>query len=180
MSRDGVYWIDGPWRGRLAILPRPRGGDWLEDEARRWRMAGIDVVVTLLEASEESELDLVGESAAAAAVGLGFRSFPIPDRGVPSSRQAVVDLVAYVSDALQAGRNVGLHCRQGVGRSGLIAAAMLVSAGEGVASALERVTRARGLPVPETEAQRRWVSEFAAWKARARPAAGGRVALRAP
>jgi hypothetical protein len=29
----GPYWIDTGHAGRLAILPRPRGGDWLEDEA---------------------------------------------------------------------------------------------------------------------------------------------------
>ena len=166
--RDKVYWITGPWRGRLAILPRPRGGDWLEDETRGWRAAGIDAVVTLLEASEESELDLGGESVAAVAAGLDFHSFPIPDRGVPDSREAVAELATQLSDALQAGRSVGLHCRQGVGRSGLLAVATLVSAGEGVAAALERVAQARGLPVPETEAQHRWVSEFAAWTDRAR------------
>ena len=33
-----LYWIPGPWLGRLAIMPRPRGGDWLEDEIRSWRM----------------------------------------------------------------------------------------------------------------------------------------------
>ena len=44
-----VFWVDGPWRGRLGILPRPRGGDWLRDETMAWREAGLDVVVSLLE-----------------------------------------------------------------------------------------------------------------------------------
>ena len=48
MSPD-LYWIVGPWRGRLAIAARPRGGDWLDDELSGWRQAGIDVVVSLLE-----------------------------------------------------------------------------------------------------------------------------------
>lgn len=29
--RATLYWIDGVWPGRLAIVPRPRGDDWLED-----------------------------------------------------------------------------------------------------------------------------------------------------
>jgi hypothetical protein len=32
MMRAQLYWIEGPWAGHFAIVPRPRGGDWLEDE----------------------------------------------------------------------------------------------------------------------------------------------------
>ena len=56
-----VHRIDGPWRGRLAIVPRPRGGDWLDVEARGWRNLGFDCVVSLLERPEEAELQLEGE-----------------------------------------------------------------------------------------------------------------------
>jgi hypothetical protein len=27
-----IYWIDDLESGQLGIMPRPRGGDWLEDE----------------------------------------------------------------------------------------------------------------------------------------------------
>jgi hypothetical protein len=27
-----IYWINIPGDGKLGIIPRPRGGDWLEDE----------------------------------------------------------------------------------------------------------------------------------------------------
>ena len=74
-----VFWVAGPWRGRLGILPRPRGGDWLGDETTAWREAGIDMVVSLLEPEEEAQLVLEGEAAAAAASGIDFRPFPIPD-----------------------------------------------------------------------------------------------------
>jgi hypothetical protein len=42
--RTELYWIERPWRGRLAIMPRPRGGDWLDDEIQSWRRSGVDVV----------------------------------------------------------------------------------------------------------------------------------------
>jgi hypothetical protein len=53
-----IFWIPGPWRGRLAVAARPRGGDWLEDEARGWQVAGFDIVVSLLEKDEAGELGL--------------------------------------------------------------------------------------------------------------------------
>jgi hypothetical protein len=52
--RTELYWVEGPWSGRLAIMPRPRGGDWLEEEIQSWRRSGIDVVVSLLIVGAES------------------------------------------------------------------------------------------------------------------------------
>lgn len=158
-----VFWVTGPWRGRLGILPRPRGGDWLGDETAAWREAGIDLVVSLLEPEEETQLVLEGEAAAAAASGLDFRPFPIPDRGVPASRESVAELASEIVDALDAGRHVAVHCRQGIGRSGLILGVVLVAAGKDLGTALEAIKESRGLEVPETEEQRQWLGDFALW-----------------
>jgi hypothetical protein len=43
VSRD-IYWIDAPPPGRLAILSRPRAGEWLADQLAGWRAGGIDAV----------------------------------------------------------------------------------------------------------------------------------------
>jgi protein-tyrosine phosphatase len=155
-----LYWISGPWPGRLAISARPRGGDWLEDEARGWRNAGLDVVVSLLEKDEEEQLALADEGRLAEASGLRFVSFPIEDRSVPASLPAAVVLLRDVGHALEQGKNVAIHCRQGIGRSALIAAGLLVAAGNDPESALETVGSARGLSVPETPEQRRWVQRL--------------------
>lgn len=158
-----VYWVPGPWRGRLAIVPRPRGGDWLGDETWAWREAGIDMVVSLLEPEEEAQLLLNGESTAASASGIEFRPFPIPDRGVPPSHASVAELVNGIVDALERGRNVAVHCRQGIGRSAVIVGAVLVTAGEAPQSALRTIYESRGVEVPETDEQRRWLKDFASW-----------------
>ena len=160
-----VYWVVGPWRGRLGILPRPRGGDWIGDETTAWREEGIDVVVSLLEPDEEAQLVLEGEAAAAAARGIDFRPFPIPDRGVPESRESVAELAGEIGDALGTGRNVAVHCRQGIGRSGMIVGSVLLAAGKDLSTALKAVQEARGLEVPETDEQRRWLGDFALWLA---------------
>lgn len=169
--RANVFWIDGSWPGRLGILPRPRGGDWLGDETRAWRNAGVNVVVSLLEPEEEAQLVLQGEAAAAAASGVEFRRFPIPDRGVPASRESVAQLTSGILDALETGRNVAVHCRQSIGRSALVVGGVLVAAGKDPNTAFQTIEASRGLEVPETNEQRQWLRDFAAWLASAPPAA---------
>ena len=66
------------------------------------------MVVSLLEAEEEAQLELEGEAAAAAASGIDFRTFPIPDRGVPASRESVAELADNIVEALEMGRNVAI------------------------------------------------------------------------
>jgi len=159
--RPNFYWIDGPWRGRLAIAARPRGNDWLQDEIEAWKKSGIDKVVSFLTAEEERDLGLKDEAALSEASGIAFLSFPIEDRSVPSNRGAVARLVQEIEKDLANGRNVALHCRQGLGRSALVASCLLVSAGLEPGAALQRVGRARDTSVPETSEQRDWVIQFA-------------------
>jgi protein-tyrosine phosphatase len=135
----------------------------LGEETTAWREAGIDVVVSLLEPDEEAQLVLEGEAAAAAASGVDFRPFPIPDRGVPASRESVAELASEIVETLDTGRNVAVHCRQGIGRSGLIVGGVLVAAGKDPTTALKTIEESRGLEVPETEEQRRWLTNFASW-----------------
>src|SRR5260370_41448316 len=61
--RAEIYWVQDPWTGRLAIMPRPRGGDWLEDEVRDWRAARIGLVVCTLTSGAVAELKLAQEAA---------------------------------------------------------------------------------------------------------------------
>jgi protein-tyrosine phosphatase len=152
-----LFWIPGPWRGRLAVAARPRGGDWLEGEALGWRRAGVDVVVSLLEQNEAHELGLDREKEAAEANGIHFVSFPIPDRGTPKSTQGALSLLKNIERLLRGGKSVAVHCRQGLGRSGLIAAGALIGGGVSVENAIHAVSAARGETVPETAEQLRWI-----------------------
>jgi protein-tyrosine phosphatase len=157
-----LYWIDGPWSGRLAISARPRGGDWLEDEIRAWRQAGLDVVVSLLTPEEMESLGLQQEAEISKKNGLEFLSLQIVDRSVPTLDSKTVELLDAIEAALDQGKRITVHCRQGIGRSGLIAASLLVAKGTSPAAAVERVGRARRVTVPETPEQRAWIDTFAA------------------
>jgi protein tyrosine phosphatase (PTP) superfamily phosphohydrolase (DUF442 family) len=156
-----LYWIETPWRGRLAVAPRPRGGDWLEDEIDGWRAAGVDSVASLLTPDEVEDLNLSQEAELAASRGIRFFSLPIPDRDIPASDIAAIDFTRALVDELAHGRSVLLHCRQGVGRSGMLAAAILVAGGERPGRACARIGAARGVETPETEPQRLWLERVA-------------------
>ena len=155
-----LRWVEGPWKGKLAIAARPRGGDWLEDEIAAWHRQGVTTIVSLLTQEEERELDLMEESAVAESEGLGFLSLPIPDREVPASESEVTAMVARVHEILASGRSAVIHCRQGIGRAGLLASCMLVFEGKSSLEAIQAVSRARGVEVPETPGQRAWVLNY--------------------
>jgi protein-tyrosine phosphatase len=143
-------------------MPRPRGGDWLEDEVRGWQRAGIAPVVSFLTSDEIADLDLAKEEQLCRANGIEFIAFPIEDRGVPPSRRATLELLSELIRKLVAGQNVAIHCRQGIGRAALLAACLLVLGNLHPDTAIERVSAARGCPVPETAEQKQWLASFAA------------------
>jgi len=157
-----LHWVEGPWPGKLALAARPRGGDWLEDEMASWRSAGIDTVFSLLTPEEEQDLDLKLEANDAKAHGMKFASLPIPDRQVPNSESEVSAALDRLDADLSSGKNVVVHCRQGVGRTGLIAACLLVMKGLSSGAAVGILSAARGTQVPETAEQRRWIDHYAA------------------
>jgi protein-tyrosine phosphatase len=156
-----LFWIPGPWTGRLAVMPRPRGGDWLEDEIRSWREAGVDAVLSLLTPDEVAEFGLSNEADLCVANAIQFDSYPIADRSVPSSRAGFARLIARVVEQLGQSKSVAVHCRQGIGRAPLVAIGSLISSGIDAESAIQRVSSARGSAVPETPEQRRWIVDIA-------------------
>jgi protein-tyrosine phosphatase len=158
--KNNVYSIEGAQPGRLAILPRPRGGDWLEDEVQSWKAAGIDIVVSALTSEEAVEWELSRESELCRLSGLEFVAFPIPDRGVPESVSGTAELANRLAIAVKEGKGVGVHCRAGIGRSSLIAVSVLLALGLDFESAWRRAAAARGCPVPDTDEQREWVKKL--------------------
>ena len=165
--RPALHVIAWPGPGRLATMAHPRGGPWLADEMAGLARAGVDVFVSALTWDEDQRLGLTEVAAAAAAAGVEFISFPIADRGVPRAQDIeddtdVVALGVRLAAHVRAGRFVVTQCFAGIGRSTLLACATLVMLGIGPEEALRMVSEARGLPVPDTEAQRHWLYRFAA------------------
>jgi protein-tyrosine phosphatase len=158
--RPEVHWIDLPASARLAIMARPRAGDWLDDEIAGWRAEGIGVIVSLLEAGEVEELGLHREAGLCHVHDIEFISFPFPDRGVPGSTREATALAGTIVTRLNEGKAVAVHCRAGIGRSSLIAACVLVLLGFAPGMAFDLIGKARGVKVPDTEGQQNWVDMF--------------------
>jgi protein-tyrosine phosphatase len=159
MASD-LYWIEHHRNlPRLAIMARPRSGDWLADEIAAWREAEVGTVVSLLERSETVELGLQAEADLCQANGIDFISFPIADRGVPADRNELVALCRAIAARDKA---VAIHCRAGIGRSALVAASVLILAGAEPDAAFAAIGTARRVSVPDTEQQSEWVRDLAA------------------
>lgn len=138
-------------------MPAP---EQLDETMSALHQSNITVVVCLLETQEMLKLGLQDERAACEAAGMAFRHFPIADFGVPQLSE-LATLIDKLSHALAAGENVLVHCRGGIGRTGLVCACLLTASGMHSEDAVKLVSTQRGCKVPETQAQLAMVSEFA-------------------
>lgn len=94
---------------------------------------------------------------------------PIRDHGIPDNMAAMQRVLAAINEHIDAGGIVYVHCRAGIGRTGVTVACHLVQSGLRADEALDRLNelwcecdRARTWPsVPETEEQVEFVHRFA-------------------
>ena len=146
-----VYWVVPQ---RLAILPKPRGGEWLDDEMASYAAQGLQVLFTLLTPDEEIETGLTDEVELAEKHGLDFMRYSIPDRGVPKSAMLFAEVTNDLADS---GKAIGVHCRAGIGRSGLACAAIMLRLGHDIDAAFNQISEARRVKVPDTPEQKQWL-----------------------
>jgi protein-tyrosine phosphatase len=151
-----IYWLRDIEPLKLALMPRPRGGEWLAREVAQWKRFGIDVVVSLLHAYEAHELGIAAEESLCGMQRIRFRSFPIQDCGVPESVPAYRALADELAALVQQRTAVAIHCRAGIGRSALLAGSVLLRLGLPPEAIFPAISRARGLAVPDTPAQIEW------------------------
>jgi ADP-ribosyl-[dinitrogen reductase] hydrolase len=124
--------IDGQWDRDLTL-----------DLARLRKGYATDVLVSLTEEHELGKLHILSLPGAAAAAGIRLDRFAIPDGGVPADAAQFAKLVNRVMVHVSSGRTVVIHCRGGLGRTGVLAAACLRAAGFEANRAIEIVRYAR-------------------------------------
>ncbi|MGC4104277.1 protein-tyrosine phosphatase family protein [Ferruginibacter sp.] len=153
-----IYWIHQfENNARLGIMARPRGNDWLEDEINNLENHQVGVLVSLLESEEIYELGLEKEIHLCRQKGINCINFPVKDRGVPDSNEKVHALINLLAAKLNEGHSVVVHCRMGIGRSSIIAGAILLRYQSSVNNIIDNIIRVRGLNVPDTDEQLQWL-----------------------
>ena len=145
--------------GSLSITPCPQGDEHLSEEVDRLKLAGIDTVISLLDATDQDNLGLQQEGTSCEQSGVEFLQLPIKDFGLPDYRDAI-SLGHRILSIIHSGKNVAVHCRAGIGRSGMISATVLVLSGMEPGAALELLEEKRCRKVPDTEEQRQWILEL--------------------
>ena len=155
--RPDIYKVSQLGQGFLAVMAKPVSGEWIADEFRGIAQFGLQRLVSLLEMHEIRDLGLQAAPDLCAENQVDFVHFPIKDRGLPSSFSAAQKLVIRLHSDITNGHNTVIHCRAGIGRTGLLAAAILIRDGLDAKAALTLVSKARGITVPDTEEQIAWL-----------------------
>jgi protein tyrosine phosphatase len=156
-----VKWVRSIEPFKIALMAKPRSGDWLEGEIAGLRDMKIGTVVSLIEQHEIRELQLTDEEKLCAANGIDFIHFPIADRGVPTSVEALKEMADGLSKKIRAGEAIVIHCRAGIGRTGLFAACVMLHLGYPFKNIFATLSKARGVNVPDTDSQIAWVQSYA-------------------
>ncbi|MBE7462120.1 MAG: dual specificity protein phosphatase family protein [Planctomycetes bacterium] len=159
--RCKVHWIEGVSPGRLGTMAHPYGAEFLPAQMEALRREGVQTVVSLLEPYDAEVLQLQDERPCCEGAGLRFLAFPIQDHGVPEDMAEARAFALKLKQEIDSGRSVAVHCFAGIGRATLMAACTLILLGLTADEALDRISAARGMRVPDTGEQEEWVRRFA-------------------
>jgi hypothetical protein len=137
----------------MTLCPGNKGpsasyGRWDRDLAadlevvRTWKP---DLVIALLEDYEFAMIGIANFRADVAKSGIPWEFAPIEDGGTPDAEfeRTWGELGPRVRNILRNGGRVLIHCRAGLGRTGLLAATLLVELGASPESAIAAVRRGR-------------------------------------
>ena len=170
---DGLGWLGARGRdGGIDRIPLPDGvpgglsacGKHAigPDHDAALARAGATTVVCLVEAYELEDRypEYLAWLRSAAAAGTAVW-FPIHDLHAPPLDRAL-ELLAELRRRMDAGEHLLLHCAAGIGRTGTVAACLLIGMGMDAPAALAHVAAHRPMAGPEVGAQQDLVAAVAA------------------
>lgn len=141
-------------------------GSWwdrdMDLDLRAIKEWGADTLVTLIEEHEFDEMAVTGLEEGCRANGLEWVHIPIVDGEAPDERfrAAWHAIGPSIRSKLESGRSIVIHCKGGLGRTGMLAAALLQEAGMDSARAIALVRQARPGAI-ETSVQEEYLASGA-------------------
>lgn len=121
----------------------------LTEDLSRLAEMGATGLLSLVEAKEFPD----GFAGAIRAAGLEWTHLPIPDYGVPDAGFMADWHKLDLARRLREGESWAIHCRAGLGRTGTVAALLLVENGASATEAIAQIRRKHDTAAVETEAQ---------------------------
>lgn len=139
------------------------GGEWRRDLGQDLQAIvdwGGAAVVSLMESHEFALLGVPQFETGICQSSLAWYHLPIRDMSVPTDQFEMLwqKHAAELYSLLRTGKSLVIHCRGGLGRTGMIAARMLVEMGESPLEAVKRVRTARERAI-ETFDQEQYVMQ---------------------
>lgn len=165
-----IDYLATPLGGRIAMTHCPgrntidgRGRQWqraLSDDLAAIHTANISTVVSLISLPEMQKLGVSDLPTQVTQHKLQWLQLPIQDFGTPDleALEKWKQIKVTVLTAFTRGETVLLHCAAGLGRTGMMAACLLVACGQTPTYAIAQVRAARPGTI-ETAAQEEFIQD---------------------
>lgn len=142
MGRIGVTFCPGKKQPNAATGAWDRQLDIDLNEIAAW---GAVAIITLVEAVELQELQVIGLGAGAEARHMEWLHLPVQDYSVPTSdfEAAWAQVGERIRHRIRSGFHILIHCKGGLGRAGMIAAKLMIELGVPVKEAISQIRKAR-------------------------------------
>lgn len=152
-----IYQIKSIGKGSLFAMAKPVADDFMEQQFVNLANEKINRIVSLMEIDEASKAGLEEELRLTEKHRMEFVSFPIRDRGMPDSITEFSKFTRGLYDDIASGLNTVVHCYAGIGRTGMVSAAVLLHDGFQPEQAFQHISLKRGVSVPDTQQQIDWI-----------------------
>lgn len=148
-----VFEIPFSSKVQIFIASKPGSSTELEYDISNLTKLGENVVLcSLLTNNEAREFNLEEEQQVCEKHNIEFLHLEILDESIPGY-QEFLELVNLLVKKIRISNIVIIHCKHGIGRSGMIAVAILLNFGYSLDKACNFLSKVRGYKVPQSISQ---------------------------
>ena len=176
------YWVV-PGKVLAGEYPGGTNTEATRERLQRLMAAGVECFMDLTQPGELTPYD------PDLPLSIEYLRKPIRDHGIPAQRAHMIEILDCIQDSVESGRCVYVHCRAGIGRTGMVIGCLLVERGFLGEAALDELNRLwqqsersqNWGSVPETDEQsnfvRTWKPQLGLDSAGAAPGVRGKGAI---